>query len=91
MRLGGDLLQLTPTEYRLLCALMDHPGEVRSRKELAAGVWGFQDDAVLRTLDVHMRRLRAKLRSAVVPGPLLVARRGFGYQLVEQSPEPAPA
>jgi DNA-binding response OmpR family regulator len=86
VRLGAELLRLTPTEYRLLCALMDRPGEVRSRKDLAACVWGFQDDAVLRTLDVHMRRLRGKLRSAVVPGPRLVARRGFGYQLMEQSP-----
>jgi DNA-binding response OmpR family regulator len=91
VQLGGERLALTPTEYRLLCELMDQPGMVRSRAELAARVWGFQDASVLRTLDVHMRRLRAKLRSGVVPGPLVVARRGLGYQLVEQSPGPAAA
>ena len=79
--LGGEVLRLTPTEYRLLCALADRPDEVVSRQELAEGVWGYHDSAVGRSLDVHMRRLRAKLDAGAAPPPALVTVRGFGYRL----------
>src|SRR4029079_11570322 len=61
--LRDDAVPLTPTEFRLLCELANRPSEVVSRKELVESVWGFHDTAVVRSLDVHMRRLRAKLRA----------------------------
>jgi len=81
---GTRVVQLTPTEFRLLCQLADRPSEVLSRRELVESVWGFHDESVVRSLDVHMRRLRAKVSAAANgSGPRVATRRGFGYQLVE--------
>jgi DNA-binding response OmpR family regulator len=80
----GQVLALTPTEYRLLSALAHQPAEVLPRHELAERIWGYVDDGVIGSLDVHMRRLRAKLALAG-PTPRLLTRRGFGYQLVDDS------
>jgi len=79
--LGGETLQLTPTEYRLLCALATRPDEVLSRQELAEGVWGYYDTGVGCSLEVHMRRLRAKLDAGGGSAPGIVTVRGFGYRL----------
>ena len=67
--LGGEELQLTPTEYRLLYTLASRPDEVFSRDELAQRVWGYRDASSGRAIDVHIRRLRVKLDSASVPPP----------------------
>ncbi|MBI3969145.1 MAG: response regulator transcription factor [Chloroflexi bacterium] len=83
--LGGRGLHLTPTEYRLLCALASRPNEVLSREELAQGVWGYHDFGTERTLDVHMRRLRAKLSAEGAAAPSLITVRGFGYKLSFES------
>ena len=79
--LGGDVIQLTPIEYRLVIALMSRPDEVLSREELAQMVWGYQDASVGRTIDVHIRRLRVKLSSAATAAPPIVSVRGFGYKI----------
>jgi len=79
--LGGDPIQLTPTEYRLVSALASRPDEILSRDELATLVWGYQDASSGRTIDVHIRRLRVKLSSGPVPAPAIVAVRGFGYKM----------
>jgi two-component system, OmpR family, response regulator MtrA len=79
--LGGDPIQLTPTEYRLVSALAGRPDEILSRDELATLVWGYQDASSGRTIDVHIRRLRVKLTSGPVPSPAIVAVRGFGYKM----------
>jgi len=81
--LGRGVVQLTPTEFRLLCELANRPSQVLSRRELVESVWGFHDAAVVRSLDVHMRRLRAKLDPGGAQAPRVATRRGFGYQLVE--------
>jgi DNA-binding response OmpR family regulator len=78
---GKETLQLTPTEYRLLCALASRAGEVYARKELAEQIWGYHDADVGRSLDVHMRRLRGKLNACAETHLLLATLRGFGYQL----------
>jgi DNA-binding response OmpR family regulator len=80
--LGGEELQLTPTEYRLLYTLASRPDEVFSRDELAQRVWGYRDASSGRAIDVHIRRLRVKLDSASVPPPPIISVRGFGYKLV---------
>lgn len=62
---GGQPLQLGPTEYRLLKFFMQSPGRVFSRSQLLDGVWGTGSEIELRTVDVHIRRLRIALS---VPG-----------------------
>ena len=66
--LGGEPIQLTPTEYRLVSALASRPDEILSRDDLATLVWGYQDASSGRTIDVHIRRLRVKLTQGPVPG-----------------------
>jgi two-component system, OmpR family, response regulator MtrA len=82
--LDAEEVRLTPTEYRLLCLLASRQGEVLSRKELAERVWGYHDPDVGRSLEVHMRRLRAKLEAGSAGAPRLVTLRGFGYQLQDE-------
>ncbi len=84
--LGNKELQLTPTEYRLLCTLASRPGDVFSRDELAQRVWGYQDASSGRAIDVHIRRLRVKLDSGAVPPPPIISVRGFGYKLAANDP-----
>ena len=61
----GQQLQLGPTEYRLLKFFMESPGRVFSRGQLLDGVWGTGSEIELRTVDVHIRRLRKAIE---VPG-----------------------
>lgn len=85
---GDHPLALTPTEFRLLCAIAERPHRVLLREALADEVWGEHDDAIVRSLAVHMRRLRSKLQEVAESGPRVATRRGFGYQLVEDAQEP---
>jgi two-component system response regulator MtrA len=87
-RLGDQALPLTPTEYRLLCALASRPRQVLSREVLGDELWGAHDDGIIHSLGVHMRRLRAKLQAGAVPGRRVATRRGFGSQLVDHAAEP---
>lgn len=59
--LDGASLDLTYTEFELLRYLMQHPGRVLSRETLVSQVWGYDYYGGTRTVDVHIRRLRAKL------------------------------
>lgn len=59
--LEGEPLDLTYTEFELLKYLVQHPGRVFSREHLLADVWGYDYYGGTRTVDVHVRRLRAKL------------------------------
>jgi DNA-binding response OmpR family regulator len=77
----GRELQLTPTEYRLLSLLVRRGDDVVAKKDLADSVWGYYDPDVGRTLDVHMRRLRAKLKASGDSAPSLDTIRSFGYRL----------
>jgi DNA-binding response OmpR family regulator len=79
---GGEVVHLTPTEFRLLCGLADPPNQVHEAKALAERVWGTYDPGIGRSLQVHVRRMRAKLSAAQVRPPALVAARGFGYRLI---------
>lgn len=58
---AGRRLRLSPTEYKLLTALLEHLGQVQSREELLHHVWADATLATDRTVDTHIRRLRAKL------------------------------
>lgn len=59
--LDGSPLDLTYTEFELLRYLMQHPGRVLTRETLVSQVWGYDYYGGTRTVDVHVRRLRAKL------------------------------
>ncbi|MEY8879364.1 MAG: winged helix-turn-helix domain-containing protein, partial [Leptothrix sp. (in: b-proteobacteria)] len=68
-------------EYGLLVLLLRTPGRIWSRADLLDAVWGFDADSTDRTVDTHVKTLRAKLRAAR-PGPDLIAtHRGMGYSL----------
>jgi two-component system phosphate regulon response regulator PhoB len=58
VRRGGRAVALGPTEFRLLRHFLEHPGRVFSRERLLDAVWGQDSDIELRTVDVHIRRLR---------------------------------
>ncbi|MDH3271387.1 MAG: response regulator transcription factor [Gemmatimonadota bacterium] len=80
--IGEDELSLTPTEFRLLQALMERHGRTQSRKQLLEKAWdvesGVSDRIQTRTVDMHVRRLRAKLGEV---GEWIQTVRGFGYRL----------
>jgi len=79
VRLQGELLQLTATEFRLLEFLMSRPGVVFSREQLLNSVWG-QDRAVTdRAVDVYVLRLRQKIETDPTNPGLIHSVRGFGY------------
>ncbi|MDO5503103.1 MAG: response regulator transcription factor [Actinomycetia bacterium] len=59
----GQPVHLTPTEFDLLDALIARPGVVRRREDLLAEVWGWSDDLGSRTLDSHIKTVRAKVGS----------------------------
>lgn len=75
----GKIVELGPTEFRLLHFFMSHPERVHSRTQLLDQVWGTQAFVEERTVDVHIRRLRAALE----PGGLdemIQTVRGSGYR-----------
>ena len=79
-RVAEREVDLTATEFRLLEDLMRNAGRVRTREQLLNGVWGYQFEGYARTVDTHVRRLRAKLGEA---GDLIETVRGVGYRCKE--------
>ena len=76
----GQPLALGPTEFRLLRHFMEHPGRVFSRGQLLDAVWGNDSDIELRTVDVHIRRLRKGIELEGAPDPVRTVRSA-GYAL----------
>lgn len=76
----GNTLQLGPTEYRLLKFFMESPGRVFSRNQLLDGVWGTESEIELRTVDVHIRRLRKSIEIEGAKDPVRTVRSA-GYSL----------
>jgi DNA-binding response OmpR family regulator len=74
----GVLLDLTYKEFELLRFLVEHPGRVFTRSDLLQKVWGYDFYGGTRTVDVHVRRLRAKL--GVEHEGLIQTVRGVGYR-----------
>ncbi len=77
VRIGDTPIDLTFTEYSLLEFLVTHPGRIYSREVLLSQVWGFDYYGGSRTVDVHVRRLRAKLGTEMAQH--LETVRGAGY------------
>lgn len=80
-RVENTWLKLTRREYGLLEALLRHPGRVWSRDALLQAVWGDEVDSADRTVDTHVKTLRAKLRQVRPDLELIVTHRGLGYSL----------
>jgi DNA-binding response OmpR family regulator len=77
VHVDGRVVQLTAKEFALLSYLCERRGRVLSREHLLARVWGNRYEGGSRTVDIHVRRLRAKLGSALP----LETLRGSGYKL----------
>ncbi|MBR84308.1 MAG: phosphate regulon transcriptional regulatory protein PhoB [Magnetovibrio sp.] len=77
---GGRSVHLGPTEYRLLRVLMENPGRVYSREQLLDKAWGQNIYVEIRTVDVHVRRLRRAINIDGKPD-LIRTVRGSGYAL----------
>jgi DNA-binding response OmpR family regulator len=81
VRLGGDEVHLTKTEFRLLVELATNPGRVLSREVLLERVWGYGYFGDGRLVDVHVRRLRTKIEPDAANPRYVVTVRGLGYKL----------
>ena len=81
VRRDGRLVHLRPKEYQLLAMLASHPGRAYTRRQLLDRVWGEGHDGDPRTVDVHVRWLRAKLETKPAAPIHLVSVRGVGYRL----------
>ena len=78
VQVAGEPVSLTPTEYRLLIELAEHPGVVCSRERLLEDVWGYIWAGDTRLVDMHVRRLRVKIGADMIE-----TVRGAGYKLVK--------
>ncbi len=79
---NGEEVPLTLKEFELLHLLMENKGMVLSRAQILDRVWGYEFDGESRTVDVHIRTLRQKLKDA---GKYVETVRGVGYKLEEKS------
>lgn len=78
-KVGGRPLPLTHQEFELLRFLAQHRGRVFSRDQLLERVWGYSYGGGTRTVDIHVRRVRAKM--GVVTGGLIETVRNVGYKM----------
>jgi DNA-binding response OmpR family regulator len=83
-RLGGRRLQLTHQEFELLRFLAQHRGRAFTRDQLLERVWGYRYEGGTRTVDIHVRRVRAKL--GPVAGGLIETVRNHGYKFRTRAP-----
>ena len=77
VRVGGNPITMTLKEYELLKHLVTHSGRVFTRAELLDSIWGYDYYGGMRTVDVHIRRLRSKLG---IMGACISTLRGVGYR-----------
>ena len=73
-------INITRTEFKLLCLLAGRPGEVQTRETLLRDVWGYEPTLDTRTVDTTIQRLRSKLGNAA---DHLETVRGVGYRYIE--------
>jgi DNA-binding response OmpR family regulator len=83
VRRGDEVVDLTPTEFRLLVYLARHPGQALSRAQILDAAWGYAADVESeRTVNVHVRRLREKVELDPSRPTLILTVPGIGYRLV---------
>lgn len=81
--LGSEKLELTPKEYELLKLFVTNSGKVFSREKLLEKVWGYEYFGDTRTVDVHVRHIRAKLEQEPEIAEAIETVRGVGYRMRE--------
>jgi DNA-binding response OmpR family regulator len=84
VRKGGEVVDLTPTEFELLAALMSAPGRAFSRADLLEAVQGVAFEAYERTVDVHIKNLRQKLEDDPSDPVYIGTVRGVGYRFEDR-------
>jgi two-component system, OmpR family, catabolic regulation response regulator CreB len=84
IRFRGQVLELSRMEYRLLKLLAERPGRVYSRDELMSRAWDDPGGSFDRTVDAHVKSLRAKLRAIDAAADPIQTHRGMGYSLREE-------
>jgi len=82
----GQPVALTPSEYKLLCALMAAPGRVFLREELLNRLYPVGDPVIDRVIDVHIGKLRQKIEPDPARPRYVLTVRGVGYQFAEPPP-----
>jgi two-component system response regulator RegX3 len=81
IRVDGELVQLTPSEFKILSLLAERPGEVFSRAEIMRHLWGSDHVGDEHPCDVHVSNLRRKIERDPSRPSRLVTVRGAGYRL----------
>ncbi len=77
----GKLLDLTASEYKLLCLFMEHPGQILSQEQILAKLWDCNEDYIYsNSLTVYIRRLRTKIEDNPKEPKRIVTVRGMGYK-----------
>lgn len=82
IRFFGQLLDLTRYEYLLLKFLLRHPGQILSREAVMNNVWHDALDTSDRTVDTHIKTLRAKLKAVRSDLDPIITHRGMGYSIM---------
>lgn len=81
VKIGGEVVELTATEFKLLHLLMERRGRVQTREHLLLNVWNYETEIETRTVDTHVRRLREKLGTEA---EWIETIRGVGYRMAER-------
>ena len=76
---NGKAVELTAREFDLMEPLMNNPGHVYSRENLLDIIWGYEYQGEIRTVDVHVRRLREKLERVPAQPEYIMTKWGVGY------------
>ena len=80
VRMGGDAVKLTFTEFELLRCLVNNPKRVMSHSQLACLVWGEEDEGSRNSLKVHIQHLWQKLGESAGKPKYILSERGCGYK-----------
>jgi two-component system phosphate regulon response regulator PhoB len=86
VKIGGEPVELTATEFKLLHLLMERRGRVQTREHLLINVWNYETEIETRTVDTHVRRLREKLGDEA---QWIETIRGVGYRMAERKAQDA--
>jgi two-component system KDP operon response regulator KdpE len=89
VKLGGELLHLTPTEYRLLEAMATHPGKLLTHSWLLHQVWGPRYADESHYVRVYVRQLRRKLGDDPAAPRYIITESGLGYRWKPEPEDPA--
>ncbi len=79
----SEPLKLSRYEYEILKTLADNPGRIFSRKQLMERAWEEPETSMERTVDTHVKTIRAKLKAIAPDRDIILTHRGFGYSITE--------